>query len=46
VNYGEKILDTLENDEFVKNLQRHAINPYSAWWFDQASDAFMKGQSR
>jgi len=42
VNYGEKILDTIENDEFVKNLARHAINPYSSWWFKQAPDAFMK----
>lgn len=43
VNYGEKILDILENDEFVKNLAKHAINPYTAWWLEQAPDAFMKG---
>jgi Nitrogenase molybdenum-iron protein, alpha and beta chains len=42
VNYGEKILDILENDEFVKNLAKHAINPYTQWWLDQSPNAFFK----
>ncbi len=45
VNYGERILDVLENDEFVKNLARHAINPYTSWWLEQEPDAFLKGGS-
>ena len=28
VNYGERILEVIENDEFVKNLEKHAVNPY------------------
>jgi len=35
IHYGERILDTIENDEFVKNLEKHTINPYSKWWFAQ-----------
>jgi nitrogenase molybdenum-iron protein alpha chain len=43
VNYGERILDALENDEFVKNLARHAINPYTDWWLAQDPDALLEG---
>jgi nitrogenase molybdenum-iron protein alpha chain len=45
VNYGERILDAIENDEFVKNLERHAINPYTAWWLEQEPDTFLKGEA-
>jgi nitrogenase molybdenum-iron protein alpha chain len=45
VNYGERILDAIENDEFVRNLARHAINPYTDWWLGQAPDAFLKGEA-
>ena len=44
VNYGEKILDVIENDEFVKNLAKHAINPYTAWWLEQSPNAFFKDE--
>ena len=43
VHYGERILETLENDEFVKNLEKHAINPYTKWWLEQEPDYFLKG---
>ncbi|MCR5032935.1 MAG: nitrogenase [Lachnospiraceae bacterium] len=43
IDYGEKILETIENDEFVKNLQKHAINPYTNWWLTQEPDHFQKG---
>ncbi|GHU41519.1 nitrogenase [Clostridia bacterium] len=42
LKYGERILETLENDEFVKNLEKHAINPYSKWWLDQKPNTFLK----
>ena len=32
VRYGERIIETIENDEFVKNLSQHTINPYTKWW--------------
>lgn len=43
VQYGERILETLENDEFVKNLEKHAINPYTKWWLEQPTDYFLQG---
>lgn len=45
VNYGERILETIENDEFVKNLEKHAINPYTKWWFDQDPYTFLGGDA-
>jgi len=43
VNYGERILEALENDEFVTNLARHAINPYTDWWLAQNPYTFLEG---
>lgn len=43
VNYGERILEVIENDEFVKNLEKHAINPYTKWWLEQPPYYFLKG---
>jgi len=45
VRYGERILETLENDEFVKNLEKHAINPYTQWWLRQQPGAFLKNRA-
>ena len=41
LKYGERILETLENDEFVKNLAKHAINPYTRWWLEQSPNTFL-----
>lgn len=43
VKYGEQILATIENDEFVKNLAKHAVNPYTKWWLEQEPYTFLKG---
>jgi len=43
VNYGERILETIENDEFVRNLARHAKSPYTQWWLDQRPSYFHEG---
>lgn len=43
VNYGEQILETIENNEFVKNLEKHAVNPYTKWWLEQEPYTFLKG---
>jgi len=43
VNYGERILETIENDEFVRNLARHAKSPYTRWWLDQRPSYFHEG---
>jgi nitrogenase molybdenum-iron protein alpha chain len=45
VNYGERLLETMENDEFVKNLARHAINPYTDWWLKQDPYLFLEGKA-
>ncbi|MDR0840991.1 MAG: nitrogenase [Christensenellaceae bacterium] len=46
VRYGERIVETLENDEFVKNLERHAVNPYTKWWLNQEPHAFLGGRGK
>ena len=43
VRYGNQILETLENDEFVKNLEKHAVNPYTKCWLEQEPYTFLKG---
>lgn len=45
VNFGERIVETIENDEFVKNLEKHSVNPYTSWWFEQEPSYFLKGES-
>jgi nitrogenase molybdenum-iron protein alpha chain len=41
VKYGRRIEETIENDEFVKNLERHAVNPYTKWWLEQNPHTFL-----
>jgi len=43
VGYGGRILETLENNEFVKNLEKHAVNPYTKWWLEQEPHYFLQG---
>ncbi|MDR2522686.1 MAG: hypothetical protein LBC93_03150 [Synergistaceae bacterium] len=41
VKYGRRIVNTIENDEFVKNLARHTVIPYSKWWLEQDPCTFL-----
>ncbi|WP_196590432.1 nitrogenase component 1 [Pectinatus frisingensis] len=43
VKYGERLIEVMENDEFVKNLAQHSINPYTKWWLKQSPYKFLKG---
>ncbi|MBE5843968.1 MAG: nitrogenase [Butyrivibrio sp.] len=43
VDYGNRLLQVLENDEFVKTISKHASNPYTKWWFEQSPDTFIEG---
>lgn len=43
VNYGQRLVETIENDEFVKNLAKHAVMPYTKWWLAQSPAYFLKG---
>lgn len=45
VNYGERILESLENNEFSANLAKHAINPYTKWWLEQDPYTFLGGEA-
>ena len=45
VKYGLRIEETIENDEFVKNLERHTVNPYSKWWLEQDPYTFLGDRS-
>ncbi len=45
VNYGERILETLENNEFVTNLAKNTVNPYSKWWLEQKPNKFLGGDN-
>jgi nitrogenase molybdenum-iron protein alpha chain len=41
VKYGRRIEEAIENDEFVKNLERHTVNPYTKWWLEQDPYTFL-----
>ncbi|MDR1787003.1 MAG: nitrogenase [Treponema sp.] len=42
VKYGRRILETIENDEFVKNFAKHTDNPYTDWWLAQEPYHFLE----
>jgi nitrogenase molybdenum-iron protein alpha chain len=42
VNYGEKLVDALDDVEFLQNLARHGRMPYSSWWLAQSPFAFRR----
>ncbi|WP_150267927.1 nitrogenase component 1 [Paenibacillus tepidiphilus] len=43
LNYAERILETLDNREFVTNLAKHSIIPYTKWWMEQDPYTFLGG---
>ncbi|HWR09585.1 nitrogenase component 1 [Sporomusa sp.] len=43
LNYAERILETLDNREFVTNLARHSTMPYTKWWLEQNPFSFLRG---
>lgn len=46
LNYAERILETLENREFVTNLAKHSTMPYTKWWLEQNPYSFLGGDER
>lgn len=42
LNYAERILETLDNKEFVTNLARHSTMPYTKWWLEQNPFSFLR----
>lgn len=43
LNYAERILETLDNKEFVTNLAKHSTMPYTKWWLEQNPFHFLGG---
>jgi nitrogenase molybdenum-iron protein alpha chain len=41
LNYAERILETLDNKEFVSNLAKHSTMPYTKWWLEQNPYTFL-----
>lgn len=44
IRYGKRLIEVIENDEFVKNLAKHTANPYTNWWLEQKPYTFLKGK--
>jgi Nitrogenase molybdenum-iron protein, alpha and beta chains len=45
IHYGRKIVDTITNPAYVKNLAVHSRLPYTQWWLQQDPYSFMRGKS-
>lgn len=45
LNYAERILETLDQREFVTNLARHSTMPYTKWWLQQDPFSFLGGST-
>jgi nitrogenase molybdenum-iron protein alpha chain len=43
LNYAERIVETLDNKEFVTNLAKHSTMPYTKWWLEQNPFSFLRG---
>ena len=43
LNYAERIMETLDNKEFVTNLVKHSTTPYTKWWLEQNPFSFLGG---
>jgi len=45
LNYAERIVETLDNKEFVTNLAKHSTMPYTKWWLEQDPFSFLGGDT-
>ncbi|MBU3154543.1 nitrogenase [Clostridium estertheticum] len=45
LNYAERIVETLDNKEFVTNLAKHSTMPYTKWWLEQDPFTFLGGNT-
>lgn len=46
INFGERVAELLENDEFVKNVAEHSELPYTDWWMNQDPYFFLKNKEK
>ncbi len=45
LNYAERIIETIDNKEFVTNLAKHSSMPYTKWWLEQDPFTFLGGDT-
>jgi nitrogenase molybdenum-iron protein alpha chain len=45
LRYGRKIVDTIANPSFVKNLAAHTRLPYTDWWLGQEPSSMMEAET-
>lgn len=45
LNYAQRIVETLDNKEFVTNLAKHSTMPYTKWWLEQDPFTFLGGDT-
>lgn len=45
VNYAKRLLETIDNVEFVTNLAKHSSMPYTKWWMEQDPYTFLGGSA-
>jgi len=45
LNYAQRIVETLDNVEFVTNLAKHSSMPYTKWWLKQDPFTFLGGDT-
>ncbi|MDF2877462.1 MAG: nifE3 [Clostridia bacterium] len=45
LNYAERMIETLDNKEFVTNLAKHSTMPYTKWWLEQDPFTFLGGDT-
>lgn len=43
LNYAERMLEIMDNKEFVTNLAQHSTIPYTKWWLEQDPFTFLGG---
>jgi nitrogenase molybdenum-iron protein alpha chain len=46
LNYASRIEEALDTIEFVTNLSKHSTMPYTKWWLEQETGAFLGGKKR
>lgn len=42
LNYGEKLLETLERQDFARKIEKHRRFPYTKWWMEQIPSYFLE----
>lgn len=46
LNYAQRIDETLDTVEFVTNLSKHVVMPYTDWWLNQEPGYYVKGEKQ